>query len=238
MNRYSRNILIKEIGEEGQSKLLHSKVLVCGCGGLGLTVIANLAALGIGHIGIVDDDVIDVNNMNKIHKRENLGKHKTETAKEFVESFNPDVDVKEYKVRLDEKNYEKIVKDYEILVDCFDIYKSKFLLNAIAVKTGKTLIHAGLTEFYGQVTTIVPHKTPCLRCILPDENVNVKRLKDAISPAVTQIASIEAMEVIKYILKIGTTLENTLLTYNGLKMEFKKQKVSRNPDCPVCGEKL
>lgn len=236
MNRYSRNILIKEIGEEGQKKLLNSNVLICGCGRLGLTVIANLAALGIGNLGIVDDDTIDVNNMNRIHKIENLGKHKTESAKEFLESFNPDVKVKEYKVRLNEKNYNKIVKDYELIVDCFDSYTSKFLLNEIAVKTGKTLIHAGLSEFYGQVTTIVPYKTPCLKCILPDGDANIKPTKAAVSPAVTQIASIEAMEVIKYILKIGTTLENTLLTYNGLKMEFKKIKISKNPKCPICGD--
>lgn len=238
IERYNRNILIKEIDKEGQSKLLSSKVLVAGAGGLGSTVITNLSAIGIGHIGIVDNDIIELSNLNRqyIHKFDNIGKVKVQSAKEWINSFNPDIKVQVYQIRLDEKNYKDIIKNYDMIIDCFDSYKSKFLLNKIAVECNKPLIHGGVTEFYGQVTTIVPDKTACLACIIPDYDVNSYTVKGVISPAVSTIASIEALEAVKFLLNIGKPLTNRLLTYNGLDMNFKQLNIQKNPSCKICNK--
>lgn len=238
--RYNRNLLIAQVGEEGQKKLSQARILVCGAGGLGSTVLANIASLGIatdksnGQIGIIDNDVLELSNLNRqyIHKYENIGKVKVESAKQWLQEFNPELNIKTYQVRLDENNYQDIVKDYDLIMDCFDSFKSKFLLNKIAVDTGKTLIHGGVTEFFGQATTIIPGKTACLKCILPEETGYV--VKGVLSPAVTTIASIESMEAVKVILNIGERLENKLLSYNGFDMSFKKINIEKNPNCNLC----
>ena len=234
LERYNRNILVGQVGEEGQSKLSQAKVLVCGAGGLGSTVLANLASVGIGTIGIVDNDVLELSNLNRqyIHKFESIGQVKVDSAAKWIKEFNPEAEVKTYQIRLDEENYKEIVAEYDLIVDCFDSFKSKFLLNKIAVETGKTLIHGGVTEFFGQVTTIVPKKTACLKCILPDDGGYV--VKGVLSPAVSAIASFEAMEVVKVILGVGETLENKLLCYDGLNMSVKKINLAKNPNCKLC----
>jgi len=234
--RYNRNILIEKIGEKGQQKLLSSKILVAGAGGLGSTVLANLASLGIGTIGIVDNDILELSNLNRqyIHKLDGLGEEKVNSAKKWIQDFNADIKVDTYSIKLDETNYQDIVEDYELIIDCFDSYKSKFLLNEIAVRTDKTLIHGGVTEFFGQVTTIVPYKTACLACILPDYDVNTYITKGVISPSVSTIASIQSLEAVKILLELGETLENQLLTFDGLKMNFKKLKIKKNPNCKIC----
>lgn len=234
LERYNRNILVSQIGEEGQKKLSQTKILVCGAGGLGSTVLANLASVGIGTIGIVDNDTLELSNLNRqyIHKFENLGKVKVESAKRWINEFNPQINVQTYQTRLNEENYTDIVSNYDFIMDCFDSFKSKFLLNKIAVTTGKTLIHGGVTEFYGQVSVIIPGKTACLNCILPEEDQYF--VKGVLSPAVTTIASIEAMEAVKHILNIGESLENKLLSYNGLTMQFKTINIAKNPHCKLC----
>ena len=234
--RYNRNTLIPQLGEKGQEKLLSAKILVCGAGGLGSTVLANLASVGIGTIGIVDNDVLELSNLNRqyIHKFNNLGKVKVESAKDWIKEFNPEIQVNTYQIRLDENNYQDIVKDYDFIVDCFDSFESKFLLNKIAIKTGKPLIHGGVTEFYGQVSIIIPGKTACLNCILPENKDYVA--KGVISPAVTIISSIQSMEAVKLILNIGERLENKLLSYNGLTMEFKTINLKKNFNCKMCNE--
>lgn len=232
--RYNRNILIEQVGEEGQKKLSSAKILVCGAGGLGSTVIANLASVGIGTIGIVDNDVLEISNLNRqyIHKFDNIGKIKVESAAEWIKEFNPEISVKTYQIRLNKENYSDIVKDYDFIMDCFDSFESKFLLNEIAVKTGKTLIHGGVTEFYGQVTTIIPQKTACLKCILPENDGYI--IKGVLSPAVSTIASFEAMEAVKIILGVGETLENKLLSYDGLNMKIRTINIAKNPQCELC----
>lgn len=234
LERYNRNIRTSQIGEEGQKKLSQAKILVCGAGGLGSTVLANLASVGVGTIGIVDNDVLELSNLNRqyIHKFESLGKVKVDSAKKWINEFNPQINVQTYQTRLSEGNYSDIVGNYDFIMDCFDSFKSKFLLNKIAVTTGKTLIHGGVTEFYGQVSVIVPGKTACLNCILPEEDQYV--VKGVLSPAVTTIASIESMEAVKYILNIGESLENKLLSYNGLTMQFKTINIAKNPHCKLC----
>lgn len=234
LERYDRNIRISQIGEEGQKKLSQAKILVCGAGGLGSTVLANLASVGVGTIGIVDNDVLELSNLNRqyIHKLEGLGKVKVDSAKKWINEFNPQINIQTYQTRLSEENYSDIVGNYDFIMDCFDSFKSKFLLNKIAVTTGKTLIHGGVTEFYGQVSVIVPGKTACLNCILPEEDQYV--VKGVLSPAVTTIASIESLEAVKHILNIGELLKNKLLSYNGLTMQFKTINIAKNPHCKLC----
>jgi len=234
LERYNRNILVPQVGEEGQEKLANAKILVCGAGGLGSTVLANLASVGVGTIGIVDNDVLELSNLNRqyIHKFENIGKVKVESAKQWINEFNPEINVKTYQTRLDGNNYQDIVGEYDFIMDCFDSFNSKFLLNEIAIKTGKTLIHGGVTEFYGQVTVIVPGETACLKCILPEEGGYV--VKGVLSPSVSVISSIEATEAVKIILNVGERLENRLLSYNGLNMTFKTINIAKNPNCELC----
>ena len=228
MERYNRNIAL--IGQDGQNKLLSAKVLVCGCGGLGSFVIANLAALGIGNIGLVDDDSVEISNFNRQFLHNTIGEKKVLSAQKWINTFNPEINTKTYETRLNISNYSDIIKDYEIIVDCFDSYESKFLLNDIAVKDKKILIHGGVSEFYGQATVIKPG-TPCLRCLFDYVEDNVP--KGIISPVVSVIASIQAVEVTKQILNLPNTLEGLLLTYNGIKNEFKKLQMNKSSDC-IC----
>lgn len=234
--RYSRNILVEKIGESGQKKLFESKILVAGAGGLGSTVLANLASLGVGKIGVVDNDILELSNLNRqyIHKFKNLKMPKVASAKEWIEDFNPEINVQTYQIQLDENNYKEIIEGYDLIIDCFDSYKSKFLLNEIAIKSKKTLIHGGVTEFFGQVTTIVPDETACLACIFPDYDVNSYIARGVISPSVTTIASIQSLEAVKILLGFGETLKNRILVFDGLKMKFKKLKISKNPNCKIC----
>lgn len=234
MQRYSRNILL--IKDAGQTKLLKSKVLICGCGGLGSTVIMNLAGSGVGTIGLIDDDVVEVSNLNRQFIHKNIGEDKVTSAKKRILEYNPEITVNTYKIRLDENNYQSIVKDYDVIIDCFDSYKSKILLNDIAVETGKTLIHGGVTEYFGQVTVIKP-STPCLRCIFPDIDLGKEVPKGILSPVVSTVASIQSMEAVKQILNTGEPLEGLLLTYNALTNDFKKLKITKNTACK-CYKKI
>lgn len=238
MNRYQRNIEIPQIGQTGQNKLFEAKVLVAGAGGLGSSVIANFACLGIGTLGIIDSDVLEITNFNRqfIHKTNNLGAQKVFSAVEFVQNLNPDVNVVPYALKLDNDNYEAIVAEYDVLVDCFDSYESKFLMNEICVKTSKPLIHAGVTEFGGQVTTIIPEETACLCCLFGD-SINESYIpKGVISPAVSTIGSIQAFETVKLITGTGELLKNRLLTFDGLNMRFKELKIAKNHRCSLCGK--
>lgn len=237
MERYSRNIAVKEISEQGQKKLLSTKVLIAGAGGLGSTVIANLTAAGIGTLGLIDNDVLELTNLNRqyIHKFENIGKPKVNSAKQWINEYNADVNVQIHNIKLNETNEEDIIKQYDIVIDCFDSFKSKYTLNNICSKHNKPLIHGGVTEFYGQVMVIVPGQTACLNCFIPDFDVNAYIVKGVISPSVSTIASIQSMEAIKLITGVGELLTNKILIYNGLTQEFKKIKLSQVKNCPTCG---
>jgi molybdopterin-synthase adenylyltransferase len=231
LQRYKRNIDL--IGIDGQKKLASAKILVCGCGGLGSNIIANLSALGIGQIGLIDNDNVEISNLNRQFIHNNPDELKVNSAKNFINKFNPQINVNTYPIRLNENNYQNIVKDYDIIIDCFDEYNSKFLLNKIALKTNLPLIHAGVAEFSGQVMTIIPHKTACLECIIENKHV-VEIPKGILSPIVSTIASIQSTEVVKLILNIGDNLQNKLLTYNALTYNFKIINLEKNSYCKAC----
>ncbi len=231
MSRYIRNIIVPEIGQAGQEKLAAARVLVCGAGGLGSTVIANLASLGVGTIGIIDNDNVELSNLNRQYIHKDIGKLKTDSAAEFVTAFNPDVEVKTYPVRFTADTNPDFIAEYDFLIDCFDSFESKFLLNEIALATGKTLIHGGVAEFSGQVLVIIPGKTACLRCILPEPAAGEKT-KGVVSPAATTIASLQSMEALKLIL--GRPVTKKLLCYDGLENALKQLTPERNLRCPKC----
>ena len=233
IKRYNRNILVPEINKEGQRQLFKARVLVCGAGGLASTVIANLASLGIRYIGIIDDDKVELSNLNRqyIHTISYLDKPKVLSAKNWIENYNKDVEIQTFQTRLDDNNYNDIVKNYDIVVDCFDSFESKFLLNDISLKMQKPLIHAGVTEFSGQVMTIIPNKSACLRCIFPDANLDACVAKGVVSPAVSLIASVQSMEILKLIINKGSLLTNKILSIDGLNARFKVLNVKKNSAC-------
>lgn len=234
MDKYQRNVLINEIGIFGQDKLKNAKVFVAGLGGLGSFVLYNLASTGIIHIGIVDFDNVGITNFNRqiIYDFADLNQNKAICAKRNILKYNPDLKIETYKEKLDEKNIESIIEDYDIIIDCTDNYKSKFLLNDFAVKCDKKLIYGGVEGFLGQVS-VIDKNHACLRCIFPDFDINKTVKKGIISPVVSSIASIQAMEAVKIILGAEDILYNKLLTINCLKQEFKKLALTKNKLCKL-----
>lgn len=240
MGRYDRNILLKSVGESGQKKLNASRVLVCGAGGLGSTVMANLASLGVGHIGIVDNDKVELSNLNRqfMHKMTTLGTDKVESAKEWVKLYNPDIEVIPYKIKLDKNNAAELFVNYDVIIDCFDNYYSKFVLSDTIMKTDKTLIHGGVEEFLGQVCTI-DKNSACLACFIPELyncSCDIVQRHGIISPVVSTVASIQAMEAFKVILNLDGVLRNTLLIYDGIRQDFRKIHLEKNKKCPSCAK--
>ncbi len=235
--RYARNLLLKEIGQEEQEKLINARVLVAGAGGLGSTVIANLASAGVGTLGIADGDTLELSNLNRqyVHKFNNIGKLKTESANEWINAYNPDINVNKYSSRLTQANSIDIIKEYDAIVDCFDSYKSKFELNKTCAKAGKPLVHAGVTEFSGQVMTVIPGKTACLHCLFNNPDPDAYVIKGILSPTVSLAASLQSSEVVKLLLSLDNKLmTNCLLSFNLLDNEFRKIKVEKSIKCPVC----
>ena len=238
MQRYVRNTAIPQIGEDGQVRLLNSRVLVVGAGGLGSSVIANLSSLGVGVIGIVDPDYVELSNLNRqfIHNIQNLGRSKVDSAALWIQNYNPDIQVSKYKSYLDKSNYKEIVKDYDLIVDCVDGYKSKFFLNEICINLEIPLVHGGVSGFCGQVLTVIPKKTACLGCVfgVPDENCYEE--KGVVSPAVSTIGSIQSLQVLKLLLNLDGLLTDRILFFDGAKMTFKELKISKSRHCTFCGK--
>jgi adenylyltransferase/sulfurtransferase len=238
--RYSRNILIKEIGGIGQQKLLQSKVLVVGAGGLGSPVIMYLAAAGVGTLGIIDNDNVHESNLNRqvLHSEKDLNRPKVISAKEFVNDFNPAVNVKHQQVRLTIDNVLELIDPYDCVVDCMDTLPLKFLLNDACVESKKPFIHAGVVALHGQQLTVLPGKTACMRClfpVLPDEDFGPTSAEVGILGSCAGVlGSLEATAVIR--LLAGADMPgNLLLVYDGLGGTFKSINVERKTDCPVCG---
>jgi len=242
-SRYSRHLLIPEVGEEGQLKLLESRVLLVGAGGLGSPASLYLAAAGVGRLGIVDDDRVDASNLQRqiAHSTETLGDWKADSAKRTLEALNPDVDVVTYKERLSSENVDRILADgWDVIVDGADNFPTRYLVNDASVFHDIPVVHGSIYRFEGQVTVFKPHEGPCYRCLFPQPP------PPELAPSCAEggvlgvlpgiIGSLQASEALKLALGIGDTLAGRLLLFDALATEFSEVTLRRDPNCPVCGE--
>ena len=241
--RYSRHLLIPEVGEEGQLKLLDSRVLLIGAGGLGSPASLYLAAAGVGTLGIVDDDAVDETNLQRqiIHSTERLGESKAESAKRTIEALNPDVNVKVFQERLTSENVDGILGEgWDVIVDGADNFPTRYLLNDASVWHGIPVVHGSIYRFEGQTTVFKPHEGPCYRCLFPQPPPPELAPSCAeggvlgVLPGV--IGSLQANEALKLSLGIGEPLIGRLLMFDALAGSFTEISLRRDPDCPVCGE--
>jgi sulfur-carrier protein adenylyltransferase/sulfurtransferase len=240
--RYSRHTLLPEVGVEGQLKLLNSKVLLIGAGGLGAPAAFYLAAAGVGTLGIIDDDLVDESNLQRqvIHNTQRVGMPKTESARLSIEALNPDVKVVEHRTRLDADNVLDIIDDYDILVDGADNFPTRYLLNDASVRLRKPVVSASILAFDGQVSTFVPYEGPCYRCLYPvpppPEMAPSCGAAGVLGAMAGLMGLLQANEVIKLAAGIGEPLVGRLLLYDSLGTRFTELKVNRDPDCPICGD--
>lgn len=241
LNRYSRHILLKDVGVEGQEKIKNGKVLVIGAGGLGAPVALYLAAAGVGTIGIIDGDVVDVSNLQRqvIHFTADIDKPKVESAKEKMLAINPNVKVVTYHDFLRADNALDIVKDYDFVVDGTDNFPVKFLINDACVMAGKPFSHGGILRFEGQTMTYVPGHA-CYRCLFkeppPAGLVPTCSQAGVLGAIAGMLGTIQAAEALKYLTGVGELLTDKLLTFNAKTMDFRKVKSHKNNNCPLCGE--
>jgi len=242
INRYSRHIILPEVGGKGQKKLLEAKVFLVGAGGLGSPAAFYLAAAGIGKIGIADNDNVDFSNLQRqiLHSTKDVDYPKAQSAKETIEDLNPDVEVVPYTDRLNSDNIIDIIKDYDVILDGSDNFPTRYLVNDACVMLGKPLSHGAIFRFDGQATTIIPGEGPCYRCLYetppPPDLVPSCQEAGVLGVIAGTIGVIQATEVIKLILGKGDLLNGKLLLYDSLGMDFKKLKIQRNPDCPICSK--
>jgi molybdopterin/thiamine biosynthesis adenylyltransferase/rhodanese-related sulfurtransferase len=240
--RYSRHMLVPEVGEQGQFKLLDSRVLLIGAGGLGSPAAYYLAAAGVGTIGIIDSDIVEESNLQRqiLHNTSRVGQYKAESARETIEALNPDVKVITYIERLDETNVAHIIADYDVILDGTDNFPTRYLLNDAAIIANKPVVHGSVFRFEGQLTVFKPHEGPCYRCLYPEPP------PAALAPGCAEagvlgvlpgiIGLLQATETIKLLLGIGEPLVGRLMTYDALAGEFNELRLFRDPNCPACGE--
>jgi molybdopterin/thiamine biosynthesis adenylyltransferase len=243
LERYSRHILIKDVGMRGQKKIIDGKVLIIGAGGLGSPAAMYLAAAGVGTIGIADGDVVDLSNLQRqiIHTTEDIGKDKVKSAEQTISALNPNVKVEIYKTLVNSKNIVDIIKDrdYDFVIDATDNFSAKLLINDACVLLKKPFSHAGIIQFQGQTITYVPG-SPCYRCAFPDP------LPESAAPSCRQagvfgvmagiMGTVQATEALKYLLGIGDLLTGQILIIDALSMEFKKLPVQKAQKCAVCSD--
>ncbi|MGM0591037.1 MAG: SAMP-activating enzyme E1 [Halobacteriota archaeon] len=241
LDRYSRHIIMDEVGPEGQAKLLDSRVLVVGAGGLGAPAIQYLAAVGVGALGIADDDVVERSNLQRqvIHGDDDVGRPKVDSAADFVAALNPDVTVETHHGRVTAENVEKLVAEYDVVVDTSDNFPTRYLLNDACRLTDVPLVHGAIYKFEGQVTTLVPDG-PCYRCLFP-RAPEPGTVPDCATTGVLgvlpgTVGCLQATEAMKLVLGIGDVLDGRLLFYNALDFTFETVEYRENPDCPVCGD--
>jgi sulfur-carrier protein adenylyltransferase/sulfurtransferase len=241
-NRYHRHLLLPEVGEEGQQKLLDAKVLLLGAGGLGSPAALYLAAAGVGTLGIVDMDVVDASNLQRqiLHNMDRVGERKVDSAKKTITAINPDVNVVTYDVRFGADNILDIIDGYDVIVDGTDNFPTRYLLNDASLLKRIPVVHGSIFRFEGQVTVFDPYNGPCYRCLLPEPP------PPELAPSCAEagvlgvlpgiVGSIQALEAIKLILDLGDPLRGRLLAYDALETSFRAFKVRRDPNCPACGE--
>ena len=240
--RYSRHFLLPEVGEDGQAKLLQARVLMVGAGGLGSPSAYYLAAAGVGTIGIIDNDVVDISNLQRqiLHANDRVGMPKVESAKKTLEGLNPDVKVIPYQAKLTSENIMEILKDYDLVVDGCDNFPTRYLVNDACVLAGKPNVHGSIFQFEGQATVFYPGQGPCYRCLYPEpppaEMAPSCAEAGVLGVLPGLIGTIEALEAIKIILGKGDSLIGRLLCFNTLTMEINNLKLRRDPNCPMCGD--
>ena len=241
--RYSRHLIMPEVGIEGQQKLRDAGMLLIGAGGLGSPLGLYLAAAGVGRLGIVDFDTVDFTNLQRqiIHRTEDVGRLKVESAKERIHAINPDVEVTAYNTKLSRDNIMELIKPYDIVIDGTDNFPTRYLVNDACIFQKKPNIYGSIFRFDGQATVFAPFKGPCYRCLYPEPPPPgmVPSCAEGgvlgVLPGV--IGMIQATEAIKLIIGNGEPLIGRLLLYNALKMEFREVKLKRDPRCPVCGDR-
>jgi molybdopterin/thiamine biosynthesis adenylyltransferase/rhodanese-related sulfurtransferase len=241
-NRYQRHLLLPEVGEEGQQRLLDAKVLLLGAGGLGSPAALYLAAAGVGTLGVVDMDVVDASNLQRqiLHNEDRVGERKVDSAKKTLTALNPDVQVVGYDVRLGADNVLDIIDGYDVIVDGTDNFPTRYLLNDASLLKRIPVVHGSIFRFEGMATVFKPYDGPCYRCLIPEPPPAELAPSCAeagvlgVLPGI--VGSIQAMEAIKIILDLGDPLVGRLLVYDALEESFRTLKYRRDPDCPTCGE--
>ena len=240
--RYSRHILIPEVGEAGQLKLLSSKVLMIGAGGLGSPSSLYLAAAGVGTIGIIDEDIVDDSNLQRqiLHTTDRVGMAKTESARQALTALNPDVEVVAYNERLTSANIDRILPGYDLIVDGTDNFPTRYLLNDASVKHDIPVVHASIFRFEGQMTVFMPHGGPCYRCLFPEPppaDLAPSCAEGGVLGVLPGImGTLQASEALKLLLGIGEPLVGRLLLVDALEASFHEVALRRDPGCPVCGD--
>ena len=240
-SRYSRHVLIPEIGEEGQLKLLGSKALLIGAGGLGSPAAFYLAAAGVGTLGLVDDDVVDASNLQRqiIHTTDRVGMNKGESARVAIEALNPDVKVNVHPFRVDKENVLDLIADYDVIIDGTDNFPTRYLMNDASLMARTPLVHASILRFEGHASTFMPYDGPCYRCLFPEppppDMAPSCGEAGVLGVLCGVMGNIMATEAIKAMLGIGDTLSGRLMIYDALDMSFTELKIRRDPDCPACG---
>ena len=243
LDRYSRHVIMDEVGPEGQQRLLEGSVLVVGAGGLGSPAIQYLAAAGVGQLGIVDDDAVERSNLQRqiVHGDDDVGRPKVDSAANYVANLNPDIDVETYETRLTAENVAAILEGYDVVLDASDNFATRYLLNDYCALEGIPLSHGAIYRFEGQVTMFENDgDSPCYRCIFP-EAPEPGTVPDCATTGVLgvlpgTVGCIQATEVVKYLLGKGESLEGRLLMYDAMEMSFETVEIRQNPACPVCGE--
>jgi molybdopterin/thiamine biosynthesis adenylyltransferase len=236
--RYNRQIIIPDIGEEGQKKIKAAKVFIAGIGGLGSISSYYLAAAGIGHLKIVDKDKVDCSNLNRqiIHWTNDIGKWKSDSAVRKLTSLNPGCSIEAVQAEITEHNCMELIGDCSIIVDAMDNMKGRRILNAASVQKGTPYIYGGVHQLDGLASTFIPGKTPCLECVFPDDHAESAQAPPGIlGPVPGVISCIQVIETIKIILDLGDLLTDRLLCFCGSDMTFREFKITKDPDCPVCG---
>lgn len=235
--RYLRQIIIPGFGEAGQRKLRSAEVVLAGLGGLGSAVAPYLVAAGIGRLTIIDDQQVELSNLNRqlLHWERDIGRLKAESAYEKLQALNPQVEIQAIAITITHHNARCLVQDADVVVDGMDNFPTRFVLNKACVQTGKPFVHGAVQGLAGQITTIVPGKGPCLKCVIPQVRKR-KAIFPVLGAAPGVIGCLEAMETIKLITGIGEPLVGRVLFFDGLCMRFCEIEVRRNPTCPVCGK--
>ena len=244
IERYARHIVLKEVGGAGQQRLLRSRVLVIGAGGLGCPIALYLAAAGVGTIGVVDDDVVSLSNLQRqvAHTTARIGTPKTASAAATVAAINPDVRVVEHRIRLAADNALELIGAYDLVADGSDNFATRFLVNDACFLSRRTLVTAAIAQFDGQLATFKPYESgnyPCYRCLFreaPKGDFDEGCARDGVLGALAGVmGSLQVVEVLKELLGIGDSLSGSLTIYDGLRGEFHRMAVRRDPDCPLCG---